>query len=618
MTKRTVSELYNCYPDTKFFRLTNEKESHNGFQYKSGLNEDTIPFNPSGTCSRGGLYFFADYQVHTYKKYVTDAYYIREVTFDGLEDVLIYDEGDKLKANKFNLGERELFKDALKLIKHTPDNIKEFIKLNPESVKYVTNNLSYDSIISILNNKNIAGLKYIKPDMITMSICYTAILNNGLSLEYVPEEFHTYDICYLACKINGLSLQFVKQSLFNEKQLNDLYLIAINQNGLALQYVDKKLLTEKLCLEAVKQNSKAVEIIINEDNLSNTSSILTHLIKSDHTSIMYTYKKYLTEEVCLAAVSKYGDHLYLIPDDKKTYNICLAAVKNKGLALEYVPDEYKTYELCYAAVVNDGLALEFVKNQCYELCDIALRQNYKSFIFIKDHHEDFNLYVINNSCNTIEFKRDGYSSFLIRCLKLMKDPFDNVEILKYFVNNLYYDSIWSDIFENMNISDKILIKIITKRPSIFEFIKNPSQEVCNYALELDNSLIRCIKNPDENILIKMVNDKKLTLKQIKHHTFNLCKQIIEMNPTQISYVKLNNEDPNYKEQMNELCTIAVNKGVELRHIDPKFHTIEICSAALKNDKNYFENNNKLIFENNIKLIVDVNIRKGVREKFNIW
>lgn len=40
-----------------FVRLTVENENHNGFQYKTGLNVDHLPFNPNSACEPGGLYF---------------------------------------------------------------------------------------------------------------------------------------------------------------------------------------------------------------------------------------------------------------------------------------------------------------------------------------------------------------------------------------------------------------------------------------------------------------------------------------------------------------------------------------------------------------------------------
>jgi hypothetical protein len=44
-------------PKRKYIKILSESLYHNGFQYKEGLNIDTVPFNPSGSCLGGGLYF---------------------------------------------------------------------------------------------------------------------------------------------------------------------------------------------------------------------------------------------------------------------------------------------------------------------------------------------------------------------------------------------------------------------------------------------------------------------------------------------------------------------------------------------------------------------------------
>lgn len=41
----------------KYYKITNEAERHNGMQYRDGLNVDIVPFNPSGDCEPGGIYF---------------------------------------------------------------------------------------------------------------------------------------------------------------------------------------------------------------------------------------------------------------------------------------------------------------------------------------------------------------------------------------------------------------------------------------------------------------------------------------------------------------------------------------------------------------------------------
>ena len=64
-----------------------------------------------------------------------------------------------------------------------------------------------------------------------------------------------------------------------------------------------------------------------------------------------------TEEVCLAAVKKYGHALKLVKN--QTEEICLAAVKKSGLSLQHV--HFQTPEICLAAVKQSGKALMYVE-----------------------------------------------------------------------------------------------------------------------------------------------------------------------------------------------------------------------------------------------------------------
>ena len=53
----TGLEFNRQYKHKIFYKLTSESENHNSFQFRTGLNIDTIMFNPTGKCQRGGLYF---------------------------------------------------------------------------------------------------------------------------------------------------------------------------------------------------------------------------------------------------------------------------------------------------------------------------------------------------------------------------------------------------------------------------------------------------------------------------------------------------------------------------------------------------------------------------------
>ena len=158
--------------------------------------------------------------------------------------------------------------------------------------------------------------------------------------------------------------------------------------------------------------------------------------------------------------------------------------------------------------------------------------------------------------------------------------------------------------------DNLLIQLINLDKKVFKHIKNPSDKVCKYAIKKDPSFILFVnKDIDEDTLFNTVKQNTNLFKDLKNPSFSLCKRFIEEYPNYIVDVKLNKEDPNYREQMIELYKIVlnkINKRDVLYHVPDEFHTEEICLLAIERDKN------------NIKYIKDVNIRKSLREKFDLW
>ena len=86
-----------------YYKITNKKEEHRGMRYKTGLNIDSQPFHPYGSCTGGGIYFtrkdilsFLDYGP-----------WIRKVTIP--KNARVYADPDvveKWKANRVRLGKR--------------------------------------------------------------------------------------------------------------------------------------------------------------------------------------------------------------------------------------------------------------------------------------------------------------------------------------------------------------------------------------------------------------------------------------------------------------------------------------------------------------------------------
>lgn len=83
----------------KLYKVLNEAHIHRGMHYKYGKNVDRLPFNPTGECSEGGIYFTTAYGVLSFSGY---GIWLREVTLDPDEQVYI--EDDKFKAHTVHLG----------------------------------------------------------------------------------------------------------------------------------------------------------------------------------------------------------------------------------------------------------------------------------------------------------------------------------------------------------------------------------------------------------------------------------------------------------------------------------------------------------------------------------
>ena len=131
----------------KLYKLLNKEKCHHGFQYQTGLNIDTIPFNPDESCRPGGLYF-TDFSNILYNlNYIKGIYWIVEVSLP--DSVRVYRERfrfdvseliyTKYKADKIILSEPQIF--DLTTFEFTPeliDNINNSYVLKESILRYLS------------------------------------------------------------------------------------------------------------------------------------------------------------------------------------------------------------------------------------------------------------------------------------------------------------------------------------------------------------------------------------------------------------------------------------------------------------------------------------------------
>jgi hypothetical protein len=79
------------------YSCINEEKKHHSFSYYTeGLNTDSIPFNPSNTCSIGGLYFTtSDFIIH----FVKYGCFLSEIEIPD-NNAHCYVEANKIKSDQ--------------------------------------------------------------------------------------------------------------------------------------------------------------------------------------------------------------------------------------------------------------------------------------------------------------------------------------------------------------------------------------------------------------------------------------------------------------------------------------------------------------------------------------
>ncbi|AYV85715.1 MAG: ankyrin repeat protein [Satyrvirus sp.] len=91
-----------------YFKITNAKENHHGYQYKDGLNvlDKEFDDNPKNSGTAGGLYFITKEFIHNFYNYGVNLRIIELPETDPNFKMVKDPDGDKFRANKIILKEK--------------------------------------------------------------------------------------------------------------------------------------------------------------------------------------------------------------------------------------------------------------------------------------------------------------------------------------------------------------------------------------------------------------------------------------------------------------------------------------------------------------------------------
>ena len=168
----TYDQFINKVGKTEFRKCLNNELTHHKFQYKTGLNEDTISFNPTGSCNPGGLYFTTTEHINDFLDYGLNIAVI-ELCTDA--EFYIDPEGMKFKTNKFIIKE---------ILPQTEELCRMAVQQNGLTLRYVQEQT--EKVNKLAVRQNGWALQYVQEQ--TKKICKLAVQQNGLALEYVKKQ----------------------------------------------------------------------------------------------------------------------------------------------------------------------------------------------------------------------------------------------------------------------------------------------------------------------------------------------------------------------------------------------------------------------------------------------
>lgn len=186
---------------TKYFKITNFRETHYGLEYKDGFNRDPIPFSNTGSCVPGGLYFASKKYIHRFYDF---GVWIRPVSLPlDNPDFKMVSDGNKFRANMINLGKR------YSLL--VPETYKKFKLDMPATTSLIRTGLRYGAFEQVTQLFN----QY-KDEIIELNLC-------GLSLNKIPNGISlltNLQILYL----NNNNISEISEEVKQMPNLKELYL----------------------------------------------------------------------------------------------------------------------------------------------------------------------------------------------------------------------------------------------------------------------------------------------------------------------------------------------------------------------------------------------------------
>lgn len=338
-----LDSILNGMPLLKFMR---DDDVHHGFQYKTGLNKDILPFK-NNSYENNGIHFVRLCDCINWIDCFGDN--ARRVRVDPNE--LVFVDYKQLKSKSVILEERKPKKELIKEYVKNDQMMIWLMRTNGLFLQFIDPKDRTHEIIIEAVQQNGHALQFVDHEQRTHSIIIAALKSRGggTALQYIEQINRTMEMIIQAVQNDATALKFVEP----DQKTPELLKVAVNENGFAFQYICPKMRTFELMLQAVLSTPLAFESIKYACGFNDiqVNQMVIEMIRKDGMNIQYMRSIHLTDQ--------------------------MEAVKNNGLALAYVEPNRQTREIIFAALKQNGLALKHIRRsqRTNEMISIAIKQN---------------------------------------------------------------------------------------------------------------------------------------------------------------------------------------------------------------------------------------------------
>jgi hypothetical protein len=589
----------------QFYKLLAADLRHYDFIYHEGLNVDTMPFDPSGNCEPGGLYF-------TTFEYIPKWYshhwpLIADVALP--DDARVYTEpcGTKWKADRLVLSNIRPLSEFLATLDET--TLNRMITEDCMMLEHVKNQTEALCLAAVQQDGGVLDMVQNQ----TNAICLAAVQQEGLALEYVRRP--TESICRAALQQNPKAKRFMLHKLlaYDLRHHDHKYTEGLNVDhvpfdpsgqykpgGLSfttfrwipLRYDEDRPLIADVTLpedarvyeEPCGACRKTDQLVLS--NIRPLSEFLATLDEAKLRKMLLINGRMLqdvvnqTDALCLAAVQQDGLALKYV--ENQTDAICLAAVQRCAFALCDVRNQ--TDAICMAAVQKYGCALQYVRNPTEAIYRAAVKQNpmAKKFIQIPLGGKYYKLLAANRCHHGFTYQ-EGWNVD-----PLPFDPSGDCKPGGLYYTTLehlpkWYDPKWpliADVALPQHArvyaepcgtkwkADRLVLSNI--RP-LSEFLATLDEATLRQMLAQDGRMIKHVHNQTEALCIVAVQQNAWALQYVRKRTDAIHLAAVQQNGYALQFVW---------PQTDAICLAAVQQtGLALKYVQNQ--TEALCSAAVR-------------------------------------